>query len=236
MSGYLPVIISAVLIIAILLWWLIALDGIKKTDSGSDQVAPPPAPPKAVPAPPVVLPAAPISPLAPTAPKLMDDPAPATKTAKAKVQAPLKAAATKKAPIAKPVAPKAKTPKTAAPKASAPIAPVAEMAAPVAAAKPKVVKPKVAKPTPAISIPDNLEVLKGLGPKVASMLKALGVTSIAQVAGWTEADVAEIDTKLGAFAGRIKRDNWVDQAQLLAAGDIAGFEAKYGALGGGVKG
>lgn len=78
--------------------------------------------------------------------------------------------------------------------------------------------------------------LKGLGPKVASMLQALGVTSIAQVAGWTEADVAEIDAKLGAFSGRIKRDNWVDQAQLLAAGDIAGFEAKYGALGGGVKG
>ena len=231
MSGYLPVIISAVLIIAILLWWLIALDGIKKTDSGSDQVAPPPAPPKAVPAPPVVQPAAPISPVAPTAPKLMDDPAPATKTAKAKVQAPLKAAATKKAPTAKPVAPKTTKPKTAAPKAAAPIAPVAEMAAPVAAAKPKVVKPKAA-----ISIPDNLEVLKGLGPKVASMLQALGVTSIAQVASWTEADVAEIDAKLGAFAGRIKRDNWVDQAQLLAAGDIAGFEAKYGALGGAVKG
>ena len=48
MSGYLPVIISAVLIIAILLWWLIALDGIKKTGNTTSEVAPPPAPHVAV--------------------------------------------------------------------------------------------------------------------------------------------------------------------------------------------
>jgi predicted flap endonuclease-1-like 5' DNA nuclease len=75
-----------------------------------------------------------------------------------------------------------------------------------------------------------------LGPKVNNLLKGLGVTSFAQVANWTAADVADIDAKLGAFAGRITRDNWIDQAQLLAAGDIAGFEQKYGALGSGAKG
>jgi hypothetical protein len=48
--------------------------------------------------------------------------------------------------------------------------------------------------------------------------------------------VADIDAQLGAFAGRITRDNWIDQAQLLAAGDVAGFEQKYGALGSGAKG
>ena len=51
-----------------------------------------------------------------------------------------------------------------------------------------------------------------------------------------KADIAEIDSKLGNFAGRITRDNWVDQAKLLASGDIAGFEKKYGALGSEVKG
>jgi predicted flap endonuclease-1-like 5' DNA nuclease len=75
-----------------------------------------------------------------------------------------------------------------------------------------------------------------LGPKVNTLLKGLGVTSFAQVARWTDADVSEIDAKLGAFAGRITRDNWIDQAQLLSAGDIAGFEQKYGALGSGAKG
>jgi predicted flap endonuclease-1-like 5' DNA nuclease len=67
------------------------------------------------------------------------------------------------------------------------------------------------------------------------MLKGLGVTSFAQVASWTAADVAEMDGKLGAFAGRITRDNWVDQAQLLSAGDVTGFEKKYGALGSEIK-
>ena len=118
------------------------------------------------------------------------------------------------------------------------------MALPKAAAKPVVAKlkaeaapkAKAAKAAPKSSIPDNLELIKGLGPKVNNMLKDLGVTSFAQVASWTAADVAEMDGKLGAFAGRITRDNWVDQAQLLAAGDVAGFEQKYGALGSAAKG
>ena len=207
MSSYLPIIISAVLIVAILLWWLLALDGVKKTDAAPKDTISPPAPPVAVPAPPV-------TPVAKSAvpPKLMDDPAPATNTAKAKVQAPLKAAATKKAPVAKPAAPKA---------------PVAKVAAP---------KVKAAKPAPVSSIPDNLELIKGLGPKVNKLLNDFGVTSFTQVAGWTAADVAEMDSKLGAFAGRITRDNWIEQAKLLAAGDVAGFEAKYGKLGSEAKG
>jgi predicted flap endonuclease-1-like 5' DNA nuclease len=75
-----------------------------------------------------------------------------------------------------------------------------------------------------------------VGPTVNTLLKGLGVTSVAQVASWTAADVSDIDAKLGAFAGRITRDNWIDQAKLLAAGNIAGFEKKYGALGSGAKG
>ncbi|MBD3747293.1 MAG: hypothetical protein IE932_13890, partial [Sphingopyxis terrae] len=47
-----------------------------------------------------------------------------------------------------------------------------------------------------------------------------------------DADIAAIDPQLGAFQGRIARDNIVDQAGYLAKGDKAGFEAKYGALGG----
>ena len=227
MSDYLPIIISAVLIVAILLWWLLALDGVKKTDDTPKETAAPPAPPAAVPAPPVI----PVPPVAKTAvpPKLMDDPKPASKTAKAQAQAPLKAAATKKAPTPKAAAPKVKVAEVGAPKAEAKpvVAKVKTEAAP---------KAKAPKPAPAAAIPDNLELIKGLGPKVNKMLKELGITSFAQVARWTAADVAEIDGKLGAFAGRITRDNWVDQAQLLAAGNVAGFEKKYGALGTVAKG
>ena len=192
MSDYLIIIIGAVLIVAILLWRLLARNGAqKKIDGALKDIVSPPA---SVPAPPV-------------------------------------------APVVQSAAPKkAAAPKTAAPKAAA--KPVAEKAKTEKAPKAKLEKvekapkAKAAKPAPPSSIPDNLELIKGLGPKVNNLLNGLGVTSFAQVANWTDADVADIDAQLGAFAGRITRDNWIDQAQLLAAGDIAGFEKKYGALGG----
>ncbi len=97
-------------------------------------------------------------------------------------------------------------------------------------------KPKApAKPKPAPAIPDNLELMKGVGPKLNALLKSLGVTTFAQVANWSAADIAEVDAKLGNFAGRIGRDNWVDQAKLLVAGDIPAFEKKYGSLGSEIK-
>ena len=77
---------------------------------------------------------------------------------------------------------------------------------------------------------DNLLRMKGVGPKLNQLLIELGVTRYAQIANWSEADIAAIDTKLGTFKGRPVRDQWVDQAKYLAAGDTAGFEAKYGKL------
>ncbi|MCC2601515.1 hypothetical protein [Sphingopyxis yananensis] len=79
---------------------------------------------------------------------------------------------------------------------------------------------------------DNLRLMKGLGPKLATLLNSMGITRFDQIAAWTDADIARIDPQLGSFQGRIVRDNWVDQARYLAARDKAGFEAKYGALGG----
>ena len=90
------------------------------------------------------------------------------------------------------------------------------------------VKPKI---KAAVGDPDNLELLKGVGPKLNALLGSLGVTRFDQIAEWTSADVAEVDQHLGNFKGRVERDNWIDQAKLLAAGDTAGFEAKYGSLG-----
>ena len=78
---------------------------------------------------------------------------------------------------------------------------------------------------------DNLALLKGVGPKLVVLLGSLGVVRFDQIAAWTDADIAAIDPQLGAFQGRITRDNWIDQAGYLAKGDKAGFEAKYGALG-----
>jgi len=77
---------------------------------------------------------------------------------------------------------------------------------------------------------DDLTRIKGLGPKIAAALRALGVTRYAEIAAWTEADVANFDAQLGAFAGRATRDTWIEQSRLLAGGDTAAYEAKFGKL------
>ena len=88
-------------------------------------------------------------------------------------------------------------------------------------------KPRIAA---AVGDPDDLRKIKGIGPKLNTMLGELGVARYDQIATWTAADIAEIDPYLGTFKGRIVRDNWVEQAGFLAKGDIAGFEAKFGKL------
>lgn len=77
---------------------------------------------------------------------------------------------------------------------------------------------------------DDLSKIKGLGPKLQALLPQLGITSYAQIAALDDAALADLDGKLGAFAGRPKKDNWMDQARHLAAGDKAAFEAQFGKL------
>ncbi len=77
---------------------------------------------------------------------------------------------------------------------------------------------------------DDLTRIKGVGPKLRARLTELGVTRFDQIANWTDADIAKIDASLGTFAGRPTRDNWVEQAKLLASGDKAAYEAKFGKL------
>ena len=90
--------------------------------------------------------------------------------------------------------------------------------------------PVMAEAPPPSGEGDDLTRIKGLGPKIGTALRALGVTRYAQIAAWTVEDVALIDAQLGAFAGRAARDNWIEQAKLLAGGDTAAYEAKFGKL------
>ena len=80
--------------------------------------------------------------------------------------------------------------------------------------------------------PDNLQMLKGVGPKLAAQLNALGVTRYDQLARLGDNEVAHLDERMGAFRGRIARDRLVEQACYLERGDTDGFEAKFGKLGG----
>ena len=81
---------------------------------------------------------------------------------------------------------------------------------------------------PASAAGDDLSRIKGLGPKLQMLLPTLGLNTYAQIATLTEADLVKLDAQLGPFAGRPARDGWVEQAKYLAAGDTAGFEARFG--------
>lgn len=81
---------------------------------------------------------------------------------------------------------------------------------------------------PAPDSGDDLTRIKGVGPKLVTLLRENGVTSFAQIAAWDDAEIDRIDAKLGRFQGRIRRDSWVEQAKLLGGGDISAYEAKFG--------
>jgi predicted flap endonuclease-1-like 5' DNA nuclease len=82
----------------------------------------------------------------------------------------------------------------------------------------------------AVGDPDDLLQIKGVGPKLNELLIGLGIRRFDQIARWKADDVAKVDAHLGAFKGRIDRDNWIEQGGLLAKGAVAEFEAKYGKL------
>ncbi|RVD59989.1 proton-conducting membrane transporter [Mesorhizobium sp. M2D.F.Ca.ET.185.01.1.1] len=134
---------------------------------------------------------------------LMSTPAAATKAAPAKPAAAKKPAPAKTAAAAKPAA------RAAAPKKAA--APAAK---------------KAAAPKAATGRADNLRRLIGIGPVNEKLLKAQGVTTYAQIAAWTDADVKRIEEVLN-FDGRIAREKWIEQAKLLAAGDEAEFARQF---------
>jgi predicted flap endonuclease-1-like 5' DNA nuclease len=77
---------------------------------------------------------------------------------------------------------------------------------------------------------DNLCVIKGVGPKFADALRALGFHRFEQLAKLTSAEIERLDGQLGAFSGRIGRDRIAEQADYLARNDSDGFEQRFGKL------
>src|SRR3954451_13657085 len=77
---------------------------------------------------------------------------------------------------------------------------------------------------------DDLCLLKGVGPKFADALHALGFHRFDQLAHLNPNEIERLDGQLGAFRGRIARDRIVEQADYLARGDTDGFEQRFGAL------
>ncbi|RWE44741.1 proton-conducting membrane transporter [Mesorhizobium sp.] len=132
-----------------------------------------------------------------------------------------KAAPAKAAP--KPAAAKSATASAPAAKAPATKAPAAKAPAKAAPAAKKTASPAA---KPASGKPDNLRRLIGIGPVNEKLLKAQGVTTYAQIAAWTAADIKRIEDVMN-FDGRIARERWIEQAKLLAAGNEAEFAKQF---------
>ncbi len=65
---------------------------------------------------------------------------------------------------------------------------------------------------------DNLSLISGVGPKIKQSLDELGYTRFAQIAALTPEEIETIETALKS-KGRIARDEWIDQARELMAGN-----------------
>lgn len=101
----------------------------------------------------------------------------------------------------------------AAPAKKAKKAKVAKADAPKAEKAEKPAKAKKAAATDG----DDLSTISGVGPVIVSKLHAEGITTFAQIAAWTDADVEAIEEKL-SFKGRVGREDWIAQAVELAKG------------------
>ncbi len=91
-----------------------------------------------------------------------------------------------------------------------------------AKAKPKAVdnqKPKVLYTDgPTDGKPDDLKLIKGIGPKFEKDLNSKGIYYFRQIGAWKAADVKMVEGVIDSFPGRIARDEWVKQGGVLAAG------------------
>jgi large subunit ribosomal protein L21 len=76
--------------------------------------------------------------------------------------------------------------------------------------------------TPLFEVPagtaDDLKKISGVGPVLEKKLNALGITQYAQIMAFSADDIERVDAVLD-FKGRIERENWIEQAKTLAAGE-----------------
>lgn len=115
---------------------------------------------------------------------------------------------------------------TAAKKAAVKKAP-AKKAAPKKAPAKKAAAKKVAAPKvlytdgPTDGDPDDLKLIKGIGPKFEKDLHGKGVYYFRQIGAWKKKDVEVVEKVIDSIPGRIDRDEWVSQAKGLAKGGKA---------------
>ncbi|WP_430430868.1 50S ribosomal protein L21 [Oceanicaulis sp.] len=91
--------------------------------------------------------------------------------------------------------------------------------APAAPAK-KAAAPKAEKAAPkakaAAAASDDLTQLTGVGPAYATKLNEAGVTSFAQIAAWTDAEIERLDGEISGLKAKAEKGDWVAEAKGFA--------------------
>ncbi len=82
---------------------------------------------------------------------------------------------------------------------------------------------------------DNLELIEGIGQKIAQVLAENGITTFAKLAEAQPADMMAMLKASGGRFGLANADSWPEQAALLRDGKMVEFKTLTDALVGGVK-
>lgn len=126
------------------------------------------------------------------------------------------------------IAPKTATPKKAATKAE----PVAEPTPAAAAAEPAEGEGPASQPAaldkPRDGVADDLKRIKGIGKVIEGKLNGLGIWHFDQIALWGDEESNWVNGHL-SFKGRIQREDWINQAKALAAGEQTEFSKRVDA-------
>lgn len=72
---------------------------------------------------------------------------------------------------------------------------------------------------------NDLKRIRGVGVLIEKRLRQMGYDSYDKIASWTQSDIDRVSQKLD-FHGRIERENWIEQARILAAGGQTDFSRR----------
>ena len=74
----------------------------------------------------------------------------------------------------------------------------------------------------AVSVGDDLTLIRGIDAALRDQIGSLGFDTFAQVARWSKRDVIYVSEAL-SLDRRISRENWIEQAAILASGGTTAF-------------
>jgi predicted flap endonuclease-1-like 5' DNA nuclease len=76
--------------------------------------------------------------------------------------------------------------------------------------------------------PDDLARIRGIDEPLATQLNEAGIASYGDIERLSDADAADLERRLALGDSTVARDEWREQARLLAAGRDADWHARYG--------